>query len=348
MKRWIWILYILLIETGIGFSQEGNVSVESRVDRSKITIGDRIKYSIFVTKDENLEVEMPEVGANLGAFEILDYNDPEPQKENGKIQQRREYIISTFDVGEFEIPPVTIRFANKGDTVWQELTTEKIKIEVESLKPSEAGDIRDIKPPLELQRDLKTIIRLSIAGVVLILLALLIYYFIKRKKEGKSLLPKRVKAPRSAHEIALEELDQLTHSDMLEQGEVKRFYSELSEIIRKYMEGRFYIVAIEMTTEQLINNMKQVEIENNIIELTYEFLDSCDLVKFAKYIPTQQENELAIQQAYDIVNLTKIVLQEMENKEGALKEQATGDSKTEPNDAEEMEPEVVATDEEEE
>ena len=330
MNRILWNLFLVLMWIGPGFSQQGSVSIESKVDRAKITIGDRITYSIIVTKDENIVVEMPDVGANLGAFEILQFNDPEPQKTDGKIVQAREFTISTFDVGEYEIPPVVIHFSTGADTVWQELTTEKIKIEVESLKPSEAGDVRDIKFPLELERDIKTIIRLIAAGVIILLIGILIYYFIKRRKQGNSLIPKRVKPPKPPHEIALHELGRLVKSNLIAKGAVKQFYIQLSEIIRKYIEGRYYVVALEMTTMQLIRNMEQIDIENGVIELTSVFLESCDLVKFAKYKPTDQENQIAIQQAYDFVNKTKILPLEIEeNGNKTIKGKTENDKKPE-------------------
>lgn len=302
----LWILFCV----EIGFSQQGNISVESKVDRAKITIGDRITYSIIIIKDETVEVEFPEFGANLGSFEILDYNDPEPVKRDGKIELIKEYIISTFVTGEFEIPPATIRFAMESDTTWQELSTESIKIVVESLQPSEEGDIRDIKPPLELERDYTRLIRVGVVVLVLLLIAILLYYFIKRRREGKSLIPMREKPPRPPHEIALEELDKLTKSDLLEKGEIKLFYIEISEIIRRYIEGRFYIIAIEMTTTELLQNMNEEEIDARITEMVAEFLHQCDFVKFAKYKPVDDENEKTVRLAYEIVNTTKIVIQE--------------------------------------
>jgi len=309
MNRSIKILLLFFIWLGTGFGQPGSISLESKVDRAKITIGDRIIYTILITRDEQVTVELPEFGANLGAFEILDYNDPEPQKLNGNIVQTRQYTVSTFDIGEYEIPPVTIRYSTTGDTTWKELSTEKIKIEVESLKPSEAGDIRDIKPPLELKRDYKNLIRMAIVIVCLLLIALLIYYFIKRRRAGKSLLPLRTKPPRPAHEVALEELDKLVQSDLLKKGKVKQFYIIISEIIRRYIEGRYKLIAIEMTTTQLIQNMQVENIEPSIIDIVAEFLHRCDFVKFAKYIPRDEENEDNIQQAYEIVHRTKIVFE---------------------------------------
>ncbi|MBD3289808.1 hypothetical protein GF337_13460 [candidate division KSB1 bacterium] len=323
------VLLLLCIQAGL--SQQGSISVESKVDRAKITIGDRIQYSIIITKDENIEVEFPEFGANLGSFEILDYNDPEPVRQDGKVVLTKEYTISTFVTGEFEIPPATIRFGATDDTTWQELSTESIKIVVESLQPSEEGDIREIKAPLELERDYRKMIRIGAVALILILIALLTFYFIKRRREGKSLIPVRQKPPRPPHEIALEELDRLTKSDLIEKGEIKLFYIELSEIIRKYIEGRFYIVAIEMTTYDLLNNMEEANIDREVIDMVAEFLHQCDFVKFAKYIPSDEENQKAVQLAYDIVNTTKIVVQEDESAED---EKDAGAKETEASDDE--------------
>ena len=88
--------------------------------------------------------ERPE---NLGGFEIRDYNQYQPRSEKEKIVHQVDYIISTFDVGDFDIPPVEIGYKIQPDTVEKILKTENIKIVVESVKPSEDGDIRDIKPP---------------------------------------------------------------------------------------------------------------------------------------------------------------------------------------------------------
>ena len=285
------------------------ISLEAKVDKNKITIGDLIQYSIVVTRDENVDVEMPDLGANLGAFEIRDYNDPDPEKRNGEIVQRREYSISTYDIGDYEIPPVTVRYSVGEDSVWKELTTENIKITVESMKPSEAGDIRDIKPPLEIERDLMRIMRFVAAGVIIVLIGILVFIYIKRRREGKSFIPYRDKPKRPPHEIALEELEQLLGGQLLEKGEIKPFYIRISEIIRRYIEGRFFIIAIEMTTTQLINNMNEAEIEKEDVQLVEDFLMQCDLVKFAKYIPTSEEHQKVIDQAFEVVNKTKIIIE---------------------------------------
>ncbi len=304
------IFLLSILWTNIVLAGTGHVSLQAKVDKNRIRIGDLIKYSIIVTHDDSVKIKMPLLGANLGAFEIRDYEDAEPEKKDGRIIRRREYVISTFDIGEYEIPPVTVRYSLPGDTTWKELTTEKLKITVESMKPSEEGDIRDIKAPLEIPLDWWRIARWILAGVIFLIIVGLILFYIKRKREGKSLLPRREKPKRPPHEIALEELEALQNEKLLEKGEVKQFYSRISDIIRRYFENRFFIPALEMTTGQLVEAMENTEIEPEVIEIVESFLSVCDLVKFAKYIPTEEENEKTTSSAFQIVEMTKIIIEE--------------------------------------
>ncbi|RMD88574.1 MAG: hypothetical protein D6813_11875, partial [Calditrichaeota bacterium] len=244
---------------------------------------------MIIKRDADVQVEMPGLAANLGAFEIRDYEVLEPQKEDGKIVEKFEYKISTFDTGEFEIPPLTIYYTLPGDSVKHSLKTETLKIEVLSLNPSKKGDIRDIKQPLNLPRDLRQYILWGGLGLILVLAALTAFYVWKRKKAGKSIIPRKVEPPKPAHEIALEALENLRESSLIQEGKIKEFFVQISEIIRNYIEGRYFVPALEMTTFELLENLRQNQIEDGIIQTIAEFLEICDLVKFAKYQPSSEE-----------------------------------------------------------
>ncbi|MBC8185531.1 hypothetical protein H8E88_30970 [candidate division KSB1 bacterium] len=311
------LLILFVFVNGLNASN-GKILLEAKVDRTNIKIGDLINYSIIVTRDKDIKIEMPDLGANLGAFEIHDYEDLEPEKKNGEVVQLRHYIISTYDIGDYEIQPVTVHYSLPNDTLWKELTTESIKITVESLKPSEEGDIRDIKAPLEILKDWWLTIRFIIAGVIIVLIGILIYILYKRRKEGKSLIPRREKPKLPPHIIALDELKKLMDDNLLEKREIKQYYIRLSEIIRNYIEDRFFIVALEMTTFQLIGIMKENQVEDEIVQLVEKFLMNCDMVKFAKYIPRKKENKSTTELAYKIIEDTKIELEpEPDNGEDA-------------------------------
>ena len=283
---------------------KADISIESKVDRSTIYIGDVITYSVIVTHDPAVKLEMPSLAANLGMFEIRDYKVHDPVEKDGQVVSQPDYLISTFEIGEMEIPPLEIGYTVEGDSTRHSLKSEPINIVVESLNPDEAGDIRDIKSPIYLPRDYTMLILWSSLGLLLTGLAIFAFYYIKRRRQGKSILPSRARPPRPAHEVALEALEKLAQSDMLATGQVKNYYIEISDIIRTYIEGRYNIIAIEMTTTQLLEKVRQERMEPGLLDLLREFLDSCDIVKFAKYIPTSSENERTTQCAFDFVNKT--------------------------------------------
>ncbi|TDI87117.1 MAG: hypothetical protein E2O78_01765 [Caldithrix sp.] len=288
-------------------AQPSTISIDSRVDKSTITIGDLIKYTVEVVHSPDIEVEMPELAENLGAFEIRDYTVHDPLSRDNSIVDRVDYIISTFEVGEFEIPPLVFHYAAPGDSTKHELATQKIDIVVKSMLPSEAEDIRDIKAPLEFPRDYRKIIIWSSVAVAFLVLLLVSIYIWRRRKAGKGILPQKVEPPRPAHEITIEELDALKASSLLAEGRLKAFYIELSEIIRRYIEGRYFIVALEMTTYELLQELRAAEVEAENVELIQDFLEVCDLVKFARYRPTETETEVTIQKAFDLVERTKLI-----------------------------------------
>jgi len=304
------------------WAQEPQISISSQVDNSRVYIGDLITYTVTVTHDKDVKVELPGLGANLGGFEIRDYNLHEPKKKDGLITSAVDYTISTFFTGEFEIPPLTVMYYTPEDTAAKTLSTEKIKIVVESVKPSEAGDIKDIKPPVEIPRDLWHLMRWFVLGGVLALLAFLVFVIYRRKKAGK--------------------LDRLRDSDLLENGRIKEFYTEISEIIREYIEGRYFIVAMEMTTTEVLEGLSTAELSEDNFHLFQTFLEQSDLVKFAKRIPSEDENEAILNMAYEIVNRTKVLLEEiLEESSGEEPKDRIGGAETEEGGSP-AEPEMVS------
>ncbi len=290
------------------FSQTSSpVSVESRIDKTSITIGDTVRYHVRLMRAPNVQVRWPGLAANLGAFEIRDYDKPEPREEKESIIEEVAYTISTFDTGTFVIPPLALQYLAPPDTAWRQLETERLEIRVNSVLPSEAGDIRDVKAPWELPRDWRTIILISAIAAAVLLLAGLGYYW-WRRRQGKGLLPQREEPKRPAHELAFEELQQLRASDLLQRGEVKAFYSILSEIVRRYIEGRYEVMALEMTTYEVNQALRKVESNLNACDEAREILEASDLVKFAKLIPPIEQGETLINRAEAFVETTKPIV----------------------------------------
>jgi len=288
--------------------QGSSISIISSVDRTTCTIGDLLSYTVVVSYAESLRVEMPGLGANLGGFEIRDYNVYDDKKKDGLIHSQVDYVISTFLTGEFKIPPLSVRYFTPSDSIGNILATETIDITVKSVKPSEAGDIKDVKPPLDIPRNLWLLLRWIGLGIFMAALAAVAVILYLRRRAGKALIPLREAPPRPPHEIALEALERLKSSDLLAKGDVKQFYIELSEIIRRYIGGRYFVVAMEMTTTEVLDGLANIDLKEEVFNAFRHFFYQCDMVKFAKFRPGEKVHESMVVLAGDLINRTSVIL----------------------------------------
>jgi len=158
------------------------------------------------------------------------------------------------------------------------------------------NDIRPLKDVVEISG------RFPVFLVIVLILAALVIaafiYFKKKKVEEKPAL-----SPRPAEEIARNALSALKESKLIEKGLIKEYYIRLSDIIRTYIENRYRIFAMDRTTWELFQEMKSKRIERLRLEKINDFLEDCDMVKFAKYTPDQKEIEEIYKKAEEIIDI---------------------------------------------
>jgi hypothetical protein len=285
-------------------SEQSLISVESHVDRATITIGDRILYTLTVETDSAVKLEPLALGSNLGAFEVKDYKIHDPQKtKSGKILNRSEYVITTFTTGEYVIPSITINYTDPNGEKKQ-IQSEPLFILVKSVGATESDkeDIRGLKPPIDIKGGYWGYL-LILPILVLLAASGFLYYRQRAKAVALPKIPEELKKP--AWEVALLELEGLQGSGILKKKEIKEYYIILSDIIRKYLERRYQITALDRTTQEVKTELKRAKVAGEVMDLVYGFLYSCDLVKFAKYIPSEEEIEKDWNEAFTIVNMTK-------------------------------------------
>jgi len=161
--------------------------------------------------------------------------------------------------------------------------------------PAEA--LRDIKGPLSLHGHINLFLELAI--LVVLAIAAFVFIYLSRKKKAY-LAP-----PVPAHEIAYRQLEALRLKGLIRQGKIKEYYSEVSNIIRHYLENRFMLKAPEMTSEEFLFYVRDyVKLVREHKALLKDFLLSCDLVKFAKHTPSSQEMEAIFASAKKLVDET--------------------------------------------
>ncbi len=293
------------------------VKVEARVDKSLITIGEKITYTIGVDARNNWQVEFPGYIDNLGGFVVRDFGQ-NPPKKSGKNRYRREvwYALDTYTTGSYVIPSLT--FTAKGSQDEEvNLKTSQIFVEVESVvKETEAPeDIRDIKLPLGLKADYRKFIYIG-AITFFCLFAILGFWWWKSKHKKKNL-----PAPSPAHLTALEELERIQTMKLIKEGRYKEYYYLVPMCLRRYLESRFNLKAAEQTTEEFLEAIvKDDMLELEQKSLLGDFLTHCDLVKFARYKPETDEISRMYTMAKEFVEQTKEPAQE----EGANRKNKKG------------------------
>ena len=302
------LLISLLFAISLMAQNKALIEVKSAVDTSNITIGDRIHYSISISHAKGLRVERPGEGLNLGQFEIKSYDFPKPQEKNGMVTEKFNFTISVFDTGHFVIPPFPVAYFPDSSNAYKIIKAGAIDIYVRSLlSGADSLSLKDVKPPIDVPFNWKFVYSMLAIAVLVILAAWLGYRAYKQKQEKGYLFVPPPK-PRPAHEIALEALDALYRSDLLEKGKIKKFYSELTAILRAYLEGRYFVQALEQTTADILRDMA-MHIDGSLLENLAAILREADLVKFAKHKPSPERTEQIRQLTRSFVEDTMVVFE---------------------------------------
>ena len=227
-----------------------------------------------------------------------------PDKNNPSIiQQHQQFIISAFDSGYFAIPP--FKFIVNDDSV-NPFLTEALFLEVNTV-PTDTTDasIKDIKAPFDEPFDWKWYLPTIywIAGILLAI-ALLIFVIVKlTKKKPQAIIERKPDVP--PHILALAQLEKIKTELVWKEGKTKEYYSAITDTIRLYIEGRFGVQALELTTDEIMRAFKSQVVDPSSKEKLQQLLVLADFVKFAKQIPIEQEHAMALQNAYDFINGTK-------------------------------------------
>jgi hypothetical protein len=247
--------------------------------------------------EPSYELRMPKVDRVLENFGIVDWDNlGNKLDENNNIVSTYRYRLEPFLSGNYAIPAFTFEFndANGIEENKYELTTEPIDIEVTSLLGEQRSElvIADIEDVVEMPKEV-SYWWIWVIGPICLITAIGTWFYLRRKRHAKLI---RIFKP--AHEIAYERLRVLVKDDLITAGEIKEFYERISNILRHYIEHRFELRAPERTTEEFLIELQWTDVLSAPDKETIgEFLRHCDLVKFAKYNPTNEQ----IQQTFDLV-----------------------------------------------
>ena len=285
-------------------AQTGAPAISFTVEPAQLAVGDRTRLGIVVEHDAGASVIWPEL-ESLGSFEVLERRVDEPRVEGGRVQSAAELVLTAFELGELEVPAVEVDVVGAaGDVVT--LATEPVPVAVASVGLDDGGDIRAIKGPLDIPLSVLALVP-WLAGLVL--LAGVAYWLWRRfRGRGPADIPVPAEPPRPAHEIAYEALRTLEVERLPERGEVKTFHIRASDIVRAYVEGRFGVDALEMTTGEVVDALYGRDVDEAVLVDFRRLLERCDLVKFAKDRPSSERCGDVIPAGRRLVDRTRVVV----------------------------------------
>lgn len=283
-------VFIGCIAMGIFFASAWaqNPSVETKLSRDTMEIGEQIEYSVSVRhRPQESIVGDPLVDFN--DFEIVQIRKYEPAKAGSDVVEQWQYTITTFRLDTFDIPPPRVALTDGSDTSIVEGISKRL-IVVSVLDTS----IKDIQPekPLfagEINWWLLVLYLILIVAAVTGLIYLL-YRLWQRRKQRQFAAPVVPIVIRRPEEIALEELEKIKARRLVDKGEYKLFHTEVSNVVRTYIENKFHMQALEMPTSELMRHFQQYDkLDSTHVSILRALLEVADLVKFAKYKPSPAE-----------------------------------------------------------
>ena len=310
MKRVCMAFLMALFSVGA----QSQVTVEAKIDSLQLLIGEQAKVKLEVSMDANQKFQLPVVRDTLvKGVEVLDIAQPDTQRlnDNKRWLITQEYTVTSFDSALYYLPPFEVQVDDKKYQS-QALALKVYSIPVDTLHLDQFFGPKSIREvPLTWQ---------DVAPLVYSILLMLAFgavavFFVIRYRNNKPIIKIiKVEPTLPPHQAAMKKIEEIKANQAWQRENPKLYYTELTDVIRVYIQDRFGFNAMEMTSSEIIKRLLQEKDKESVKDLKYLF-ETADLVKFAKHAPLMNENDMNLVNAVDFINQTKI-----EEEPGAKKE----------------------------
>jgi hypothetical protein len=281
------------------------ISVRSKLDSDSMMIGDQVVFTIHVEAEENVDFQLPVLKDTLSKnLEILfPIASDTTMVENKKVIEQ-SYMITGFETGMQPVPAQRVAYST--GEIKDTALSMPFMVQVFEPVVDTTQKIKPIKPPMNTPLSFREIlpwIAVGIGGWMVATLIFALIWMVRQKRKDPEVFLLKPQEP--AHVIAFRELDRLKEDKVWEQGEVKKYYTRLTEITRHYIERQYGIPAMESTSEEILHAFRKINTEDNLLDEMLEgLLLLADLVKFAKEDPLPLDNQTNLNNAYLFVQKT--------------------------------------------
>lgn len=281
------------------------------------TVGDPIQIDLDIAMPSGYQLKVPPPESHVGDFVILDFkpgstvpgvekapsDSQSSSKQTGKrLHHRTRILVAVYKTGKFTFPSMQIKLKTaEGKAIT--ILSPPVDIEIQSVLKGKNQDLKDLKKQAEIPVPFPWILWSSIALALIVIAVIAWFLWRRHRRRPLSFSPEQTQ---DLLELAEADLRDLLGRGLPDSGMEKQFYILLSEIVKRILEPGFEIHTAERTTSEIMDSLnRKPSIETNTLEKIESFLLRCDIVKFAKYIPSRTEQEVATQDAVQILEEAK-------------------------------------------
>ncbi len=297
-----------------------NVEVEGKVNDTKVQVGKpftldlslKVPYGWFVEWNDFSNDTLTE------QIDIIKRGEVERTADaDSNVIVKQQLTLMTFDTGQVQVPPVGLTYARSFDDPNRlQAYTDPIRLYSTTMTVDTTKAYKPIVEPLKAPIQMKEVFPWILAALMLVLLILGIWLFVRRRKHRVDENGNIVHDPAiPPYNKAVEDLRRLREGKMWQSGKVKEYFSSLTDIAREYIEGQFGVNAVEMTTGDILEEIKPLHFPKETYTKLKETMEVADLVKFAKYNASNLESDIAMNNMTDFVNESYAHYQDMIAKE---------------------------------
>ena len=318
MKRWILMIGLMLGLGGMVSAQQ--VEASAKVQDDHVAVGKPFSLDLTMKVPYGYYVEWNEFATDTLSAQLDILKRGEIQRTadaDSNIVVQQQLTLMTFDTGFVQVPSVALIYAKSAENQMRmKAYTEPVLLYSSTITVDTTQAFRPMMPPIEQPVSMKEVFPWILGVLLLALAGLAIWYFVKHRKPKLDENGEPVKGPVTPpYDKAIGDLESLKQQKLWQAGKVKEYYSNLTDIAREYIEGQFKVNAVEMTTDAILQEVRELDFNPELFGKLKGTMELADLVKFAKYTTSPLENDNAMSDMTDFVNDSYAHYQAMKAKE---------------------------------
>ena len=320
MKKYV--LFLMATFALFGGLKAQNVEVEGKVNDTKVQVGKPFTLDLSLKVPYGWFVEWNDFAIDTLSeqIDIIKRGNVERTADaDSNVIVKQQLTLMTFDIGQIQLPAVGLKYAlSFDDPMRLQAFTEPIDLYATTITVDTTLAYKPIVEPIAAPIRMKEVFPWILAVLLLVLVGFGIWFFVKRRKTHIDADGNVIKGPViPPYDKAVSELENLRQQKLWQSGKVKEYFSSLTDIAREYIEGQFGVNAVEMTTDDILEEIKPLHFSTEAYNKLKDTMEVSDLVKFAKYSATPLESDTCLNHMTDFVNESYAHYQDMKAKEAA-------------------------------